>query len=120
MSILPLNTILGKLEIIEEYDFNDFPVLFLCTDDLGHFYIALLIEQGSHFTSWFYLRVSQRRLDALTSGKLDLYEAFRSAEDGSVLEIRVPAIGTESAQINVVGSGELSADNLPYPGEYLA
>jgi hypothetical protein len=45
MAYLPQSTILGRLKIIEVYEFYDIPRLFCCRNAAGQHYLVLSIDE---------------------------------------------------------------------------
>jgi hypothetical protein len=45
MSLLPENTYLGRLKIIEVYEATDEPCLFACRNASGHIFLSVLIDE---------------------------------------------------------------------------
>lgn len=45
MSLLPENTYLGRLKIVEVYEATDEPCLFACQNASGHTFLSVLIDE---------------------------------------------------------------------------
>ena len=67
---------LGKLEIVEIYEYYDQPVLYSCKNASGHFYLVVAAAEDDQFLTWLCVAVSMERLNLIRSGKIDLYDAF--------------------------------------------
>lgn len=118
MSILPVHTQLGKLEIIEVYEYFDRPVLFACRNLADHLFLVVLEDEQENADSWLYVALSSTRFQQIRSGTLDLYHAFKLAENEFVLRVLMyhdkhPSI------IEYVPADELQPDQLPEIGQYL-
>jgi hypothetical protein len=118
MSLLPQCTHLGKLEIVEVYEFYDVPCLFSCRNSSGNIFLATWAEQTTEFGIWLYVPMSQRRLENVRSGKIDLHDAFVSSEDDFVYKAIIPCDGSPD-RIEAILSENLIDDWLALPGEFL-
>lgn len=119
MSLLPQETILGKLEILEVYEFYDKPCLFSCRNVVGQIFLAVWIDETSYSDSWLYVPTSLRRLQQVVGGGIELKNAFLEAEDGFVLEVIVFHDGDKAADVLRTSCSNLEEDKLPAPDEFL-
>jgi uncharacterized protein DUF6575 len=119
MSVLPQDTFpfLGKLEIIEVYEYYDKPVLFACRSAAQMTYLVVLLDEAEQ-SRWLYVALSTERFHKIRSGDIDLYNAFRGAEDEVVYEVTTFNIKHPS-QIRVLPTSALNDEQLPERGEYL-
>jgi hypothetical protein len=119
-SMLDLPTI-GKLEIVEVYEFFDEPVLFACRDLLDSLYLAVWVEVTEEGRTWLFARMSPRRFEHVRSGMISLHDAFAKAELGWVYEVRIPDDEHESARPSVtqVRAADLTEDVLPRVTSFL-
>lgn len=62
--------------------------------------------------------LSDDRFAQIRSGEIDLYDGFRSAEDGFVHHVTVP-IYEGSAIVGIIYSNNLTNEMLPLKGERL-
>lgn len=118
MSLIPQETILGNLEILEVYEFYDKPCLFSCRNVAGQIFLAIWIDETSYSDSWLYVPTSLRRLQQVITGGMELKSAFLEAEDGFVLEV-VIASDNDSTDVVKIPCDNLDEDKLPSPGEFL-
>lgn len=120
MAFLPQSTILGKLEMIEIYEFYDHPVLFACKNASGSIFLAAFVDENDNFDTWLYAGMSQRRFECVRSGDIDLQASFAQTEDGVAFAVRMPCNGDEGQpSVEPILSGAINPDWLPSPGEYL-
>ncbi len=117
--MLPENTILGSLTILEIYEFYNMPVLFACQNRTGHFYLAVWIDETEDDNAWLYVPLSFQRLMGLRQGELDLHDAFVQPEDDFVFKVTVPKHGTNQAQVQPIPAEQLDKSWAPLPGDYL-
>jgi hypothetical protein len=117
--MLPENTILGHLTILEIYEFYNMPVLFACQNRTGHLYLAVWIDETESEDVWLYVPLSFQRLMGLRQGELDLHTAFTQPEDDFALEVTVPKQEAEPAQAQPISVSQLDESWAPLPGEYL-
>jgi hypothetical protein len=119
MGYLPQFTSLGKLELIEVYEFYDEPILFSCRNASDAIFMAVFADEGDDFETWLYVGVSRRRFERIRSGAIDLHDAFSEAEDGIVFQIQIPYDESAQAPIIPIPSGAIDKDMLPLPGEFI-
>jgi hypothetical protein len=118
MSLLPKETILGNLEILEVYEFYDKPCLFSCKNVSGQIFIAIWIDETSYSNAWLYVPTSLRRFQQIVSGGMDLRSSFLNAEDGFVFNVSIPKEDTITEVVRVFCCN-LQEDELPTEGEFL-
>ena len=110
---------LGKLEIVEIYEYYDQPVLYSCKNASGHFYLVVAAAEDDQFLTWLCVAVSTERLNLIRSGKIDLHDAFAYPENPYAIQIRVPYDEHASVQTDLIQSNQIPEDMLPMPGECL-
>jgi hypothetical protein len=118
MSLLPEQTYLGKLNIVEVYEATDEPCLFACQNASGHIFLSLLIDETAEHKHWLYLPLSNDRFAQVRSGQIDLRDSFRLAEDGFAHRVIVP-IYAGNPLLQTIGCDALTDAMLPIAGEYL-
>lgn len=117
--MLPENTILGTLKIIEIYEFYNMPVLFACKNRTGQLYIAVWIDETVDDSIWLYTPLSPERFIALRQGKVDLHTVFVQPEDIFVFKVIVAKGLSSSATAEAIHIENLDPEWAPLPGEYL-
>ena len=110
---------LGKLEIVEVYEYYDQPVLYSCKNASEHFYLVVAADENDKYVTWLCVAVSTERLNLIRSGKIDLHDAFADSENPYTIQVRVPYDEHASLQIDWTQSSQISEDMLPMPGERL-
>ena len=110
---------LGKLEIIEIYDYYDQPILFACKNAAGHLHLVVAADENDHYETWLYVRVSAGRLNLIRSGTIDLHDAFADSENGHLLQAKFPYNNPTSPQVEHLEANQIPEDMLPTPGECL-
>ncbi|MBI5668432.1 hypothetical protein FBR06_10570 [Betaproteobacteria bacterium PRO4] len=119
MSVLPTNTLLGKLEIIEIYEHYDQPLLFACRNASDNLYLVVLEDEEDEFENWLYASMSPARFAQVRSGGIDLYNAFKNAEDGFVFLVKLYRDRQIPSVITKVPTDQLQDEQLPESGEAL-
>lgn len=119
MNLLPIDTILGQLQIFEIYEFYNMPVLFACKNQADTIYLAVWIDETDEANIWLYVALSPQRFAKLRAGQLDLHDAFAEPEDGVVLKTVVAKADPHKAQVEPVLASALDASWPPLPGDYL-
>ena len=110
---------LGKLEIVEVYEYYDQPVLYSCKNASEHFYLVVAADENDKYVTWLCVAVSTERLNLIRSGKIDLHDAFADSENPYTIQVKVPYDEHASVQIDWTQSSQISEDMLPMPGERL-
>ena len=110
---------LGKLEIVEVYEYYDQPVLYSCKNTTGFFYLVVAADEDDQYSTWLCAAVSTERLNRIRSGKIDLHDAFAHAENTYLIQVKVPYDQHASVQVDFIQSNQISENMLPVPGEYL-
>jgi hypothetical protein len=110
---------LGKLEIIEVYEYYDQPVLYSCKNAAGHLYLVVAAAEDAQFLTWLCVAASTERLNLIRSGKIDLHDAFADSENPYTIQVRVPYEEHASVQTDFIQSNQIPEDMLPMPGECL-
>ena len=110
---------LGKLEIVEVYEYYDQPVLYSCKNASEHFYLVVAADENDKYLTWLCVAVSTERLNLIRSGKIDLHDAFADSENPYTIQVKVPYDEHASVQIDWTQSSQISEDMLPMPGERL-
>lgn len=119
MSLLPKNTCLGNLKIIEIYEAYDEPCLFLCQNLCSQLFLSVLIDEVQESKIWLYVPVSSERFDYIRSGGIDLYNTYKSAEDDFVYKVTTSENNDKSSSVELITCDVLSDEILPLPGESL-
>lgn len=102
---------LGCLNVIEIFDYYDFPRLFSCSNRSGQKYLAISVEDRDHESIFLYSPVSDYRYNLLLLAKLSLREPFSNPEDGFVYKV---AVSSESVpSVSRIAAGEVDAEWLP-------
>ena len=112
---------LGELEIVEVYDYYNFPLLFSCKNDTGKKYIAFIADELSGHEMWLYVEVSFKRLDMIKSGSVSLHDTFSKPEKGRLLKAMIPHYNNKSAEFSseYVTPDQLDSDVFPPVDDYL-
>ena len=116
--MLPQSTILGRLKILEVYDFYDIPRLFFCQNMAGQRYLALSIDDEEFSLVWLYVAISSKRFQALRTCQITLRDAYLKAEDDIVLKVVTRQDGYDTLEL--VYCPDIPEDWLPAAGELLS
>ena len=109
---------LGIHKVVENYVYDDYPVLFSCRDLAGHLYLITVGENDQHKT-WLRVGIPNERFNLIRSGGIELRNAFTDAENGLLCQIRVPHDDPTQSPLEVIHPNDISEDMLPLPGERL-
>lgn len=118
MKLLPQNTHLGKLGILEVYDYYDMPCLFSCKNLADHIFLAILSDLTKDLATWLYVPVSRRRFENIRSSIIDLHDAFVNSEDGFVYQIVIND-NDDTESIKTICCEDINPDLLPFSGEFI-
>ena len=117
--MLPRDTFLGNLKIIEIYEFYNMPVLFACQNNTGHLFLATWIDESETENQWLYTPISVESFIQLRNGDSDLHDAFTLPEDGFVFIVSVTKSTQPDDTVQWVISSTLDPELAPLPREYL-
>lgn len=119
--MLPENTILGRLRIIEVYEYYDRPILFACQNQLRNIFLVVWADEDDNGETWFYLPMSPLRYQLVRAGNIDLHTAFVESEEGIVYSLYAPfeMNGRTRVPVEILNSSSISDDYLPEKGEAL-
>ena len=118
MGYLPQSTHLGKLELIEVYEFYDQPILFSCRNASDAIFIGVFADGDDNFETWLYVGVSPHRFKQIRSGAIDLHDAFSEVEDGIIFQIKMPH-NEQVPESMPISATQIPDDMLPLPGEFI-
>lgn len=117
MNLLSDNMIFGKLTIHETFEFYDFPRLFTCKNNTGQYYLVLSIDETESSYDWYYLALSNDRLQNIKAQKLSLFEAFKKPENGFIYFVSIEENNED--KVSYLFPEQVDDDLLPFPDEYL-
>lgn len=118
MGYLPQSTHLGKLELIEVYEFYDQPILFSCRNASDAIFMGVFAAEDDNFETWLYVGVSPHRFNQIRSGTIDLHDAFSEVEDGIIFQIKV-SHDEQMPVLMPISAPQIPDDMLPLPGEFI-
>ena len=111
MELPPTTTALGRLRLVDVWDYYDGPRLFVAQNAAGAFYIALWADEDDTTNTWLYVAVSEDRLERVQTGQISLRAAYLDPEDGKVFEMIVPK-GSGDIALALVDIAQIAADLL--------
>jgi hypothetical protein len=91
----------------------------VCRNRAGDLYLVVVEAEQEAFENWLYVQLSPARFAQIRSGEVDLYHAFKDAEDGVVLSVKLYRDRQISAEITAMESHQLLDEQLPEIGETL-
>ena len=109
---------LGIHKVVENYVYDDYPVLFSCRDFASHLYLITVGENDQHKT-WLRVGISNERFNLIRSGGIELRNAFTDAENDLLFQIRIPHDDPTQSPLEVIQRNQIDEDLLPLPGERL-
>jgi hypothetical protein len=116
MKLLPQYPPLVNLEIIEIYEYYDFPCLFSCQNASGQIFLAVWIDETPAYKTWLYSPMSKSRLKNIRSGNIDLYDAFKKSEDGFIYQAIIPE-NDNCDVVEIIFCENINDEFLPIAGE---
>lgn len=112
MSWMPQGTELGRLRLLEVYDYFDGPRLFAARNLAGTTFLVLWADELEDRDVWFYVPLSAERLASLRDGALPIRDAYIGAEDGFVYSTTVRKSDGDPS-VEKVAASALPLDCLP-------
>lgn len=110
---------LGKLELVEVYEYYDQPVLYSCKNASGQLYLVVAAAEDEKKMTWLCTAVSDNRLNQIRSGFIDLHDAFAESENSYTIQVKVPYEQNTSIMTDYIQSKQLPEEMLPLSGECL-
>lgn len=114
---LPINTILGDLNLLEVFEHFDFPRIFTCKNKTDQLYLVLSTFDDEDECHWLYLPISRLRLKAVLGGHMAFHAAFREPEDGFLLVVKT--FVDHASELTYALPDQVSDDDLPLPNYFL-
>lgn len=112
-SRLPHHSVFGRLEITDVLDTYDVPTLFVCRNGAGHHYLASWVDSVEDFDRWLFVAISERSRDDLLCGNCSVYDAFRGAADGVLIEMSVSSQNDSSPFLRLIPVADVPDIDLP-------
>lgn len=116
--MIPINTGLGKLSMVEIYEYYDIPRLFSVRDVVGTLYLVYWCDEIEDSSVWLYLPISESRLTDMRHRKVSLRTAYAEPQNGYwIVHTSSPDAGRDQAYQQRV----LASDSpfLPPEGFYI-
>ena len=110
---------LGKLEMVEIYNYYDFPILFSCKNAASQLYIVFFADRLPDHDVWLYAEVSIPRFNLIRAGKIDLFDTFSKPEMDRLLKVIIPSNNSVEFSSEFILPSELSEDMFPPVNDYL-
>ena len=110
---------IDKLEVIEVYDYYDFPLLFSCKNAAAQIYIAFIADELPEYKMWLYVEVSSARFNLIRSGEIDLFDTFTKPEMDRLIKVIVPRNNSANFSSVEVSPSDLPNDIFPPVNDYL-
>lgn len=115
--MLPKNTCLGNLNIIEVYDYLDGPKFFCVRDEVGSFFTVYWCDLKDNNEGWLYLPLSEKRLEEIRRKEITINEAYLKAEKG--LYLVYTTIGSENDTADYYSIKNIDKSLIPPDGYYI-
>jgi hypothetical protein len=106
---------LGRLEILEVYEYFDRPVLLALRSVSDATYLAVLVDTDNNVDRWLCVAVSRLRFEAVRSGGVDLRTGFGTPEDDRAFLFDVPHDDATPLIFSSVRTADIANDWLPAP-----
>lgn len=119
MKLLPEKTVLGRLDILQVFEYYDFPRIFSCKNQTGQIYISISIHDDDESCEWIYLPVSSERYNALCSAGISLRSSILETESGFIFTVKTNPNGNDSADYLLpeqIPENDLPADVYKFSG----
>ena len=110
---------IDKLEVIEVYDYYDFPLLFSCKNAAAQIYIAFIADELPEYEMWLYVEVSSTRFNLIRFGEIDLFDTFTKPEMDRLIKVIVPRNNSVDFSSVEVFPSDLPNDIFPPVNDYL-
>lgn len=113
MSIFPSNSPLGKLKIIEIYDYYEGPKFFCAQNQFRQLMIVYWVDYKNNEDAygWLYLSITDEKLNKLRRGQISVREAYQNPEQGLYLVYTFPNPSDDDTKY--INKDEIPNDLLP-------
>ncbi len=113
--MLPQNSPLGKLKVVEVYEYFDMPTLYCAKNTMGAYFVVYWCDVKDDKEGWLYLPVSLEKLNLLRRSQISFHKAYHNSEQGYYLAY----VGVEPAADEVIylSESEVVPELLP-PDDY--
>jgi hypothetical protein len=118
MIFLKQNRAVGQLAIVEVFAYFDGPRLFLAENAAGQRYLVNSLDSDADSETWLVTALSERRLQELTEGQMDIRTAFAIPELETVYQISSNRSG-ELLSSTALLPADLTEDFLPDAAVFL-
>jgi hypothetical protein len=108
----------GLLTIVEVFEQEKEPVLFLASSKKGDLFLGLLIDDTEDFRQHIYVPVSKHRMQMLRDGEIDVLTALQKSESCSIFSV-IRDKTTKNEYNEWVNIKEIEESKLPQKGEKL-
>ena len=104
----------GSLDYYKIYGFYEEPLMFLCVNAKGKKF--LLSRIGEKTAKWLAVEISERRMNQLEKGRIEMREPFINPENGYTY-----IIGSEKEpyEVSLISPENITDDMFPFPDELL-
>lgn len=119
MKLLPENTVLGRLSIVEVYHYYDGPKLFACSNVTGQLYLTFWLGEYQDYDRWMYLPVSETRLTRMRSGGMSLRHGCRTPENGYLWIAQMPFTPDGTVTVEAVFPEQIDEMDMPSETAFL-
>ncbi len=110
---LTLPVPIGRVTIVDVFVYVDGPLVFSCKNADGQIFVANMVD----YNVWFYVPVSQERVEGIMAGKVSLRECIVKAEGNTILEVITSDRG--DVTIHPRSTAALEEDELPDVDSYV-
>ena len=118
MTVLPDGTALGRLKLVEVYDYYDGPRLFAAQNATGSLFLSLWADETDAADTWLYLPISEEQLERVRAGQVDISQAYLQPEDGTVF-LLTHRHAEKAWSLEVLTPAVLNREWLPPAGDSL-
>jgi len=116
--IIPQDSELGTLRIIDVLDWFDVPRLFVAENAVSTRFLALWSDERNGGDEWLYVPISDRRLDALYDGRVSIRSAYLDPEEPLVYRVLTSHRGG-TCDVSRIRFSDLNEECLPPEDDYL-
>lgn len=88
--MIPENTELGKLTMVEYYEYYDYPLMFLARNMIGEYFLACAVEETATEAKFLYAKISKEERRKLKNKEIDYRTAFLNSEMRALVYIKEP------------------------------
>ncbi|USR62776.1 hypothetical protein NFJ01_10575 [Lelliottia amnigena] len=111
---------LGKLRLVNIYEYYQVPRLFSVENEVGSFYAIYWIGDDHNYDNWFVIPISKLRLNRLENRNIDIRDLLVNQEQGNFFCVRKPYDDGMECVVEILEKSAIEGIILPKSGVFIS